>query len=100
MCGITHASREHERHSQCLLKKHLLQSGTSSIVKRENGSLRPMTTFSEQGHLQKHWCSGGGESDADPDISIVSKAPFQSGADVGETSEIRLPLRRVCYNQT
>ena len=43
----------HRRNSEPRLKMHLLECSVSSLIKGENGPLRPAMTFSKQGHRQE-----------------------------------------------
>src|ERR1700730_16584194 len=72
---------------------HLLGPTGSRIVDSENRLLRPAMTFSKQRHRQKNRRGSGSKSNADFGIAVDAEAPFQSRADIVETSKVRRAFR-------
>ena len=81
------------RHSERRLQMHLLEPAASGVVERGNRALRPAMAFGQQRHRQEHRRGGGGKPDADLDVAVGAKAPFQSRADIVESGEVRRAFR-------
>src|ERR1700716_3040251 len=67
---------------------HLLGTASIGIVKCENGALRPAMTFRQQRHRPKDRCGCGSKSSTDFAVSVGTKAPFQSRANVVESDKV------------
>ena len=91
--GIACSAHEHQGHSEVRLKPHLLEPAESSIGESKKSAFRPAMAFRQQRHRQKYGRGGDDKSDADGNIAVDAKAPFQGRARIVESRKVGRALR-------